>query len=319
MWGKSAEEHDPTLEKVLQRAEETDLRFNEGKCKFHKQEVTYVGHVFGTDGLRPSPDKVQAILNMPAPHDKSSLQRFMRMVNYLHKFIPHLADINKPLRELLEKSVEWHWMERQQKAYEELINSITQAPVLKYFDVSADVTVSVDASSESLGACLLQGMQPVAYASRALNSAKRNYAQIEKEMLAIVFGTNKFHQYIYGKQLSVETDHKPLESLFKKPWSKAAQRIQRMMLRVQHYDLKVNYVLGNQLLIADTLSRASQSESTLSADKFEVHLLIQISKDKADEWKRETDSDPVLSLLRELVLNGWPENRAELAPELREY
>ena len=319
VWGKSVEEHDLTLEKVLQRAEETDLRFNEEKCKFHKQEVTYVGHVFGTDGLRPSPDKVQAILNMPAPHDKSSLQRFMGMVNYLHKFIPHLADINKPLRELLEKSVEWHWMERQQKAYEELINSITQAPVLKYFDVSADVTVSVDASSEGLGACLLQGMQPVAYASRALNSAERNYAQIEKEMLAIVFGTNKFHQYIYGKQVSVETDHKPLESLFKKPLSKAPQRIQRMMLRVQHYDLKVNYVPGNQLLIADTLSRASQSESTLSADEFEVHLLIQISKDKADEWKRETDSDPVLSRLREVVLNGWPENRAELAPELREY
>ena len=91
------------------------------------------------------------------------------------------------------------------------------------------------------------------------------------------------------------------------------------MLRVQHYDLKVNYVTCNQLLIADTLSRASQSESTLSADEFEVHLLIQISKDKAHEWKRETDSDPLLSQLREIVLNGWPENRAELAPELREY
>ena len=151
-----------------------------------------------------------------------------------------------------------------------------------------------------------------------MNSAERNYAQIEKEILAIVFGTNKSHQYIYGKQVSVETDHKPLESLFKKPLSKALLRIQRMMLRLQHYDLKVNYVPGNQLPIADTLSRASQSESTLSADEFEVHLLIQISKDKADEWKRETDSDPVLSQLREVVLNGWPENRAELAPELRE-
>ena len=82
----------------------------------------------------------------------------------------------------------------------ELINSIKQAPVLKYFDVSADVTVSVDASSEGLGACLLQGMQPVAYASRASNSAEHNYTQIEKEMLAIEFGTNKFHQYIYGKR-----------------------------------------------------------------------------------------------------------------------
>ena len=100
VWEKSVEEHDITLEKVLQRAEETGLGFSE-KCKFHKQEVTNAGHLFGTDGLRPSPDKVQAILNMSATHDKSSLQRFMGMVNSLHKFIPHLADINKPLRELL--------------------------------------------------------------------------------------------------------------------------------------------------------------------------------------------------------------------------
>ncbi|XP_068712943.1 uncharacterized protein [Montipora capricornis] len=184
--------------------------------KFHKQEVTHVGHVFGTDSLRPSPDQVQAILSMPVPHDKSSLQKFMRMVNYLHNFIPHLADINKRLRELLEKSVEWHWMKRQQKAYQELVNSIMQR-----------------------------------------------------------------------------------------------------MLRVQHYDLKVNYVPGNQLLIADTLSRASQSESTLSTEEFEVHLLIKISKQKGDEWKRKTASDPVLYRFREVVLSRWPENRAELAPQLR--
>ena len=161
----------------------------------------------------------------------------------------------------------------------------------------------MDASSEGLGVCLLQGMQPVAYVSRALNSAERNYAQIEKEMLAIVFGSNNFHQNSYGKQVSVETDRKHL----------------KMMLRVQHYDFKANYVPGNQLLIADTLSRASQSESTLKSEEFEVHLLILISKEEAHIWKRETDSDPVLSRSREVVLRGWPENWAELAKDLREY
>ena len=92
----------------------------------------------------------------------------------MHKFIPHLANIVKPLRELLEKSVEWYWTERQQKAYVNLINSITKASVLKYFEASAD------SSSEGLGACLLQGMQPVAYVSKALNNAEHNNAQIEK-------------------------------------------------------------------------------------------------------------------------------------------
>ena len=89
------------------------------------------------------------------------------------------------------------------------------------------------------------------------------------------------------------------------------------MLQVQHYDLKVNDVTGNQLLSADTLGRASQSESTLKTVEFEVHLLIHISKEKANEWKRQIDCDPVLSLLKEVVLSGWPENRVELAPELK--
>ena len=145
-----------------------------------------------------------------------------------------------------------------------------------------DVIVSFDASSEGLGASLLQGDQPVAYASRSLNSSERNYAKIEKEMLAIVFGTSKFHQHIYGKTVMVESDHKPLQSL-----SMTLQRIQRMMLRVQQYDLIVKYRPGDQLHIADTLSRASQLESTSQADEFEVHLLVQISKEKADEFKRE--------------------------------
>ena len=98
----------------------------------------------------------------------------------------------------------------------------------------------------------------------------------------MVFGTSKFHQYIYGKTVMVESDHKPLQSLSMTP-----QRIQRMMLRVQHYDLIVKYRPGDQLHIADTLSRASQLESTSQADEFEVHLLVQISKEKADQYKRE--------------------------------
>ena len=138
-------------------------------------------------------------------------------------------------------------------------------------------------------------------------------------MLAIVFSTSKFHQYIYGKTVMVESDHKPLESLFKKPLSMAPQRIQRMMLRVQQYDLIVKYTPGDQLHVADTLSRASQSESTSQADEFEVHLLVQISKEKADEFKRETDSDPVLSKLKKVILTGWPENRSEVEPELQDY
>ena len=319
VWGKSEQEHNERLKNVMERAAEIDLKFNKEKCKINQKEVKYVGHTFGSDGLKPSADRVQAILDMPLPQDRKSLQRFMGMVNYLNKFIPNLSSVSKPLRELLNHS-EWHWIKKQQEAYDILISLIVQTPVLKYFDINAAVTVSVDAYSEGLGACLLQGNQPVAHASRALNNDEKNYAQIEKEMLAIVYGTNKFHQYIYGKIVIVETDHKPLESLFKKPLCKAPQRIQRMVLRVQHYDFTVKYSPGNTLYIADTLSRASQSgESEQGNDEFEVHLLVPISKENVEEFKKETESDVLLPKLKEVVLAGWPEKISEVEPDLQIY
>ena len=168
------------------------------------------------------------------------------MVNYMSKFIPNVADLTQPLRELLHKEVEWHWSERHEKAFQAIKEKLTSDATLQYYDVEKLTTVSVDASSYGLGACLLQEGRPVCYASRSLNSA---------ELLAIVYGCTKFHQYVYGKKVKVQTDHKPLEALFKKPLFQAPQRLQRMMLRLQRYDLQVEYEPGKNLLIADTLSR----------------------------------------------------------------
>lgn len=173
----------------------------------------------------------------------------MGMINYLGKFIPNLSARNQPLRQLLENEVNWHWDEAQERAFNDLKEAITSTPTLKYFDVSDDITLSVDASSFGLGACIMQREQPVAYASRALNTAERNYAQIETEMLGIVYGLQKFNEYVYGKTVLVETDHKPLESLFKKPLSSAPPRLQRMMLKVQQHDIVVKYKAGKELYI----------------------------------------------------------------------
>lgn len=116
-------------------------------------------------------------------------------------------------------------------------NLLENAPTLKFFDVQKPVTLSVDASSEGIGAVILQDKKPVAYGSRALTDAQKNYAQIEKELLAIVYGCEKFHQYVYGKEVEVESDHKPLESIFKKSLHQAPPRLQRMLLRLQRYSL----------------------------------------------------------------------------------
>ena len=130
---------------------------------------------------------------------------------------------------------------------------------LHYYSLEEPIAVTVDSSSYGLGACLLQDDKPVAFASHSLSKSKNNYRQIEKELLAIALGCEKFHDYIYGRSdITVKTDHKPLEALYKKPIGSAPLRIQRMMLKIQKYLFHIIWQKGKDLIIADTLSRAPQ-------------------------------------------------------------
>ena len=254
IWGESDEEHDSRLIQVLERARHRNLRLNKSKCQLKKDAITYVGHVLSKDGLKPDPNKTEAIANMPCPKNKEELQRFLGMLTYLGKFIPNLSHVASPLRALLEKNVEWHWQAEQMNSFTSLKELIMKAPVLKYFNPSKPTKLSVDASFKGLGAVLIQDNHPVAYASRALTTCQQLYAQIEKEMLAIAFGCTRFHQYIFGMPtIEVETDHKPLEAILKKPLHQAPARLQRMIMSIQKYSINLVYRPGKQLVIADTL------------------------------------------------------------------
>ena len=324
IWGKDKKEHNERLCAVLDRIKQANMKLNKSKCKIGLSEVAYVGHTFGTEGLKPSSEKIRAIMEIPEPRNKKELQRFMGTVNYLGKFISNLSGINQPLRQLLDKNVEWHWEDSQKKSFNELKKAITTAPVLQFYDENEDVLLSVDSSKDALGACILQNGHPVAYASRALNKSEQNYAQIEKEMAAIVFGATKFHEYIYAKgPIHVETDHRPLESIFKKPLAQMPPRIQRMMLKVQKYDLRVHYKSGRELWIADTLSRAcvSQDESPICDSDYSIFSIenLPCSQRKLSELKEETLKDMELNILKDTVLRGWPENKKEINPRITHY
>ena len=141
-----------------------------------------------------------------------------------------MSQKSAPLRQLLQKDVEWSWGQAEDDAFTSLKTAISSAPVLKFFDPEEPVTLSVDASSKGVGAVILQNDRPVAYASKALTLSQQNYAQIEKEMLAIVFGCERFHDYLYGqREITVESDHKPLEAILKKPIHQAPLRLQKMI------------------------------------------------------------------------------------------
>ena len=203
-------------------------------------------------------------------------------------------------------------------------NLITSAPVLAFYDVSKPVKLSVDASQEGLGAVLIQSERPVAYASRSMTDCEKRYAQIEKEMLAIVFGLEHFHYYVYGHQTIVESDHKPLEAIVKKPLSSAPPRLQRMLLRLMKYEILLKYKPGKEMSIPDTLSRASLPCKYPSSDDWEaqVHLIVDnlpISDEKMKIFQEATADDAVLKCLRHYILTGWPDRRAEIPPEIRMF
>ena len=314
VWGETEEQHDARLIQVLEQARARHLTLNKAKCHIKKQEVSYIGHILSKEGLKPDPKKTQAIKMMNKPNNKEELQRFLGMITYLAKFIPNLSQTAAPLRILLEKETEWHWDDQQQKSFELLKQLTSETPVLKYFDPTKPVKVSVDASSKGMGAVLMQEDHPVAYALKALNKTQQNYAQIEKEMLAIVFGCTRFHQYIFGMpQLEVETDHKPLETILKKPLHQAPARLQKMVMVVQKYPICVRYHPGKELVIADTLSRAFITDDTTDPilEEFEINVLktLPISEEKLKQFQDKTEDNPVLQDLKHTVENGWPTNK----------
>ncbi len=265
VWGSTEAEHDENLLKVLDRIREINLKLKWDKCKFKVKEVRYVGHLLTEDGLKPDPEKIRAITEMQIPSNVKDLQRFLGMVRYLSKFVSRLSELALPLQNLLHADTAWTWDSIHQRAFDNLKAAISSAPALQFYDLHKPVTLSCDASFGGLGAACLHDGLPVAYASRSLTKAEQSYAQIEKELLAVTFACNKFHDYIIRKQVIVETDHKPLETIMKKPLLSAPMRLQRMMLQLQRYDLSLVYKKGSQLFIADTLSRAYLNE-TFPAD-----------------------------------------------------
>ena len=195
---------------------------------------------------------------------------------------------------------------------------VTEAPVLRYYDLSLDLTIQCDASQSGLGAALLQNGKPIEYASRSLTDTETRYAQIENEMLAIVFSLERFNQYTFGRHVHIESDHKPLEMILQKPLARAPRRLQLMMVRLQKYDFTVHYERGENMHLADMLLRAYLPYNGKEVDDFESVNMVRylpISDQRLDEIRAETRKDQCLRELSDTILVGWPEKK-EHAPAL---
>lgn len=317
--------HDNTLRTLLIRCREKNLKLNYDKLQLKKKELKFIGHIISADGVRPDPTKVEAIQVMKAPRNRRELKQFLGMINYLGKFLPKLSEESEKLRLLLKKETQWQWDAMHERCFKTLKDLVSAAPVLKYYDVDEEVTIQCDASQKGLGAVLLQKGQPVSYASRSLTDTEESYAQIEKEMLAIVFAANHFDSYIIGKDVSVESDHRPLETIFKKPLLKCPKRLQRMRLELQRYSLDVRYKRGNELYIADALSRdfiiRKDKEHVLITELEEIDMRsnLAVAPERLSEIEEESKIDPEMNILRAYIADGWPESRHEIKDVVKAY
>ncbi|UYV74135.1 hypothetical protein LAZ67_11002219, partial [Cordylochernes scorpioides] len=196
---EALKDHDRNLENLFKTARQANLKFNINKVKLRLKEVKYLGHIITPHGLKPDPEKVKALKEMPHPESITELKSFLGFATYLCKFMPNISMISEPLRKLTMKNSTWSWSKNHQAAFEQIKDLASKAPILRYFDADKPIAIQCDASKHGLGATLLQESQPIIFASRSLSKTEQNYAQIEKECLAIVFACERFHQYCWSQ------------------------------------------------------------------------------------------------------------------------
>ena len=317
--GNTQEEHDQRLVAVLSRLKRAGLTLGRDKCEINRRSVKFLGQMVDEAGVRPDPGKVRAIKLMKAPSTVSELRRFLGMVTQLGKFLPHLTDLTKPLRDLLSTKNQWRWGHDQRQAFENLKRVSSSSELLALYNVNHETIVSADASSYGYGAVLRQrqpdgSLRPIAYASRALTETEQRYAQIEKEALAVTWGCERFQDYLLGISFRVETDHKPLVPLLSfKPLEAVPIRVQRFRLRLMRFSFSISHVPGEALNTADTLSRApvteaDQGDKALNQDvEAYVNLVVKnlpATNERLRVIQEQQDEDLVCSELKRYCQQG---------------
>ena len=184
--GPSEKEHDANLHNLMLVARQHGLVFNLDKCHIKETKITFFGMVFDAEGVHPDPAKVKAIKAIQEPQDTQELQTFLGIATYMAPFIPNLSAMSGPLRNLFKKDTDFQWSPSHQTAFENIKQSICHEVSLTYFDPDKETVIQVDASLRGLGSALVQAGKVVAFSSRALTDTEKHYANIEREMLAVV-------------------------------------------------------------------------------------------------------------------------------------
>uniref|UniRef100_A0A3B3RJL8 ribonuclease H n=1 Tax=Paramormyrops kingsleyae TaxID=1676925 RepID=A0A3B3RJL8_9TELE len=294
VFGRTLEEHEERLLKVLDRLKEYGLKVSLDKCQLCQPQVKYVGHIVSAAGISTDPEKVSAVREWKMPTDLRSLRASLGFCGYYRRFIKNYSAIVRPLTELTKgyppvrkgrkvKQDQKHYFREAEpfgerwdaectKAFRNIIDCLTHAPVLAFADPWKPYVLHVDASLNGIGAVLNQeypeGLRPVAFASRKLSSSERRYPIHQLEFLALKWAVvDKYHDYLYGAKFTVRTDNNPLTYVLTSAKLNATGH--RWLSALATYDFNIQYRPGRQNIDADLLSR-HLPDTALSADWTEI-------------------------------------------------
>ena len=260
VFSKTEEEHLQHLEEVCKRLQAESLYAKRSKCCFGMKEVGFLGHTVSARGLATERDKVQAVQDWPVPTNQTEMASFLGLANFYRRFIQNYAEISVPLTELLKKGQEFKWSAEAQTAFEALKTQLCQAPVLAPPNRDLPYTICTDASAKAVGAVLLQGegdsARAVAFASRKLTPAERNYLNHDRETLAVMYALRTWRHYVMnGHPVRVITDNTATKFILTKSTEQLNNRQRHWLSELADYNLVLEHRPGEENEVADALSR----------------------------------------------------------------
>ena len=283
-------EHEKKLFDVLRKLQDAGYRASERKSEFFLNKTKWLGHEIDETGIKPNTEKVKAILDLNPPENQKQLRSFLGAIQFLAKFIPRLSERTERLRRLLKKESKWNWGKEQDEDFNNRKKLLTEEPCLAHYAKDRDNIVTTDASKPGLGITLWQKqsdgeIKPIAFGSRYLNKSEQNYSIGELELLAVVWGLEKFRFYLYGKKVFLYTDHQALEPLIKRNRCNRqySARLTRWLDRLAHFDIAIQHIAGSNLKFTDFLSRNPvEVENATTEDVYDEQYVINILSEQAE-------------------------------------
>ncbi|GBM50713.1 Transposon Ty3-G Gag-Pol polyprotein, partial [Araneus ventricosus] len=250
---KNEEEHIRHLRILFKRFQDQGVRINPSKCNFGKSQVNFLGYKITEKGIQPMEDKVSSIVNFPKPSTVQEMRRFLAMMNFYRRFIPHAASTQAPLFSYLKGAKKKDkrtivWTVEAEKALQQCKNYLANAATLVHPSSYASISLTVDASDTAIGGVLQQsssnGYQPLAFFSRKLSTAEKKYSAYDRELLAVYASIRHFRHMLEGRRFIIFTDHKPLVYAFRQKPKKASPRQLRHLDYIGQFSTNIQYIKG---------------------------------------------------------------------------